>query len=326
MKIGASYSTICADELLLKLVPQYLVEKPETCRFWQRGVNDTYQICCADELYSLRIYRHGLRSKVEIDFEIAALNYLHEHGAKVAYPIAKREGGFVSELHSPEGLRYAIMTTHAKGSIPNYDDAENARLFGASVAELHHRSEGFETEHVRPRLETGYLLDSSLDIIRPFLQKNPADLKFVEDTAADLRRAVSNVPASSLDVGFCHGDCHGCNVHNDQGLLTHFDFDCCGFGFRVFELATFRWGSWNDDNSSALWSLFLEGYRSKRDIGAEDLALVDSFVIIRHIWWMALIMGNARDFGYSETGDGFINHHLGYIRKLLRRVKIQWQK
>ncbi len=137
MKISASYSTICEKELLSKLVPLYLIEKPLFCRFWQRGVNDTYQVHCTDEIYSLRVYRHELRSRDEIDFEIAALNYLNKRGAKVAYPIAKREGGFVSELESPEGLRYAVVTTHAKGSEPNYRDAEDARLFGASVAELH---------------------------------------------------------------------------------------------------------------------------------------------------------------------------------------------
>ena len=318
MKIGASYSTVCEDELLLKLVPQYRVEMPETCRFWQRGVNDTYQVFCPDQNYSLRVYRHGLRSRDEIDFEIAALNYLRVRGAKVAYPIAKKEGGFISELHPPEGLRYAIITSHAKGSELNYDDAGDARLFGESVAELHHLSEGFETEHIRPRLEVEHLLGKSLEIIRPFLKKNSTDVKFINDTATDLRGTVGSVSMNNLDVGFCHGDCHGSNVHNNKGSLIHFDFDCCGFGFRVFELATFKWGVLNDNNGSELWSSFLEGYRSKRDIGAEDIALVDSFVIIRHIWWMALIMGNARDFGYSETDDAFVNRQLGVIRKRLR--------
>ncbi|MCK5922852.1 MAG: hypothetical protein KAG66_18055, partial [Methylococcales bacterium] len=102
MKFGASYSTICEDELLLKLVPQYRVENPLSCRFWQRGVNDTYQVYCSDEIYSLRVYRHELRSREEIEFEMAALKYLHEHGAKVAYPISKRTSGFISELESPE--------------------------------------------------------------------------------------------------------------------------------------------------------------------------------------------------------------------------------
>ncbi len=165
MKIGTSYSTICEDELLTKLIPQYCIENPRICRFWQRGVNDTYQVYCRDEIYSLRIYRHNLRTKNEIDFEMAALDYLHKNGARVAYPIEKRDGGFVSELHAPEGLRYAVLTTHAKGSIPNYDKAENARLFGESLADLHLLSEGFTTEHTRPRLEIPFLLNTSVDII-----------------------------------------------------------------------------------------------------------------------------------------------------------------
>lgn len=288
-------------------------------------MNDTYQLICADEMYSLRVYRHGLRSRDEIDFEVSLLNYLKERGADVAYPVARREGGYVSELQAPEGLRHVLLTTHAKGCEPGYCGRKaiyenDARLFGASVAELHDLSDDFKTGHKRPRLETEYLLDTSLDIIRPFLQDNLADLTCMDDMAIELHRIVDSVPMSKLDVGVCHGDCHGSNVHNDNGSLTHFDFDCCGFGFRVFELATFKWGVLEDSNGDELWSSFLEGYRSKRNIGAEDLALVDCFVIIRHIWWMALETGNARDSGRSEVSSEFINHHLARTRTLFRQL------
>lgn len=318
MKIGASYSTASESELLSDLVPQYQIERPESCRFWQRGINDTYQVRSAEAIYSLRVYRHKLRTKSEIDFEITALNHLSDHGINVARPIAKREGGFVSEIQSPEGLRYVIVTTHAKGTEPNYDDVDNGRLYGESVAELHNCSSEFESHHARPRLEIEYLLDTPLDIISPYLERRPEDLKYIESTAADLRQAVNSVELKNLDIGFCHGDCHGCNVHYYNGSLTHFDFDCCGLGFRVFELATFKWGVWGDDNEDDLWSMFLKGYRSKREIGAEDIALVGTFVVIRHIWWMALIMGNARDFGYRATSDEFIDHQIGRIKKLLK--------
>ncbi|WP_088920963.1 phosphotransferase enzyme family protein [Granulosicoccus antarcticus] len=195
-------------------------------------------------------------------------------------------------------------------------------MFGASVAELHHLSDGFETEHVRSRLEVEYLLDESVNIIKPFLRNKKDDLTFLEETADELRRAVNSIAIKSLDVGFCHGDCHGCNVHESEGLLTHFDFDCCGFGFRVFELATFKWGIFGDDNQSELWSSFLDGYRSEREIGDEDFSLIDTFVVIRHIWWMALIMGNARDFGHRATSDEFIDHQLGRIGKLMKRHSV----
>ena len=140
--------------------------------------------------------------------------------------------------------------------------------------------------------------------------------------AVDLHRTLDGVPANKLDVGFCHGDFHGCNVHENNGALTHFDFDCCGLGLRVFDLATFRWGTMRELNGDELWSSFLDGYRSTREIGTEDFALMDSFVMIRQIWWMALIMGNARDFGYGEASDKFLDRQLANIGKYL--MKKQW--
>ena len=320
MKIGASYSTVCEEELLSKLAPLYQIENPKTCQFWQRGVNDTYQVHTSDEIYSLRVYRHNLRSKDEIDYEVSALNYLNTQGAKVAFPIQKHDGSYVSEIQAPEGSRFVIMTTHAKGSEPNYDNAENGRLFGKSVAELHNLSEGFETKHTRPKLENEYLLDKSLEVIVPFCTKMPAEKKVLTDATANLNRTLASVPLKKLDTGFCHGDCHGYNAHYNDETLTHFDFDCCGFGLRVFELATFKWGILGDSNEKELWSMFLKGYSSTREIADEDMALINTYVVIRQIWWMALIMGNAKDFGYSATSQDFIKHHVSKIEKMLASV------
>jgi Ser/Thr protein kinase RdoA (MazF antagonist) len=318
MDIRASYSTICETELLLKLLPLYRIDDPISCKFWQRGVNDTYQVHCSQSVYSLRVYRHRLRTKSDIDFEVSALNYLNDHGANVARPIAKHAGGFVTEIQAPEGVRYVMVTTHANGTEPDYGNVENGRLFGESVAELHNLSDDFETEYARPKLDIENLLDVPLNIIRPFLDTKSEDLEFLENTATNLREAVSKVGPSNLDFGFCHGDCHGCNVHCSNGSITHFDFDCCGFGFRVFELATFKWGIKGDTNEKELWSKFLEGYQSKRKIGNDDFNVIDTFVVIRHIWWMALIMGNARDFGNQVTTDEFIDRQIRKIRKLLK--------
>jgi len=129
MNIGVSYSTVCENELLSKLLPLYCIDEPTSCRFWQRGINDTYQVRNPESMYSLRVYRHKLRSKSEIDFEISALNYLSDQGASVARPIAKREGGFVSEVQAPEGTRYVIVTTHADGEEPDYDVETQRTVF-----------------------------------------------------------------------------------------------------------------------------------------------------------------------------------------------------
>ncbi len=314
MKIAASYSTICEHELISKLVPLYAFDKPQSCRFWERGVNDTYQLFCAENTYSLRIYRHGLRTRDAIEFEVAALNHLHKRGLSVAYPIARKDSKFITELHAPEGLRYAIVTDHACGVLPDYSDDASAGNYGQAVAQLHKLSDDFVTDHHRPRLEVDYLLDTSMDIIRPFLAKGSDDLDYLNKTAQDLHRKVASVPVESLDIGFCHGDCHGHNVHENNGILTHYDFDCCGLGLRVFDLATFKWGVLSDKNGEQLWTAFLSAYRASREVSEADLSLIDTFVAIRHIWWMALLCGNAQDFGYADTSERFVERQIGNMK------------
>lgn len=317
IQIGASYSTFDEGELLSTLLPQYRIGKPSACHFWRRGVNDTYQVYCADAMYSLRIYRHGLRARSEIDFEMAALTYLNDQGGNVAYPIETKEGGYVTQIKAPEGLRYAVVTAYARGWVPKYKEADNARNYGASVAQLHNLSTGFVSAHERPRLDIDGLLDNSFAVVEPYLLKRTTDLEFLKDAVANIRSTIEAVPADQLDVGFCHGDCHGHNVHESDGVITHFDFDCCGVGFRAFDLATFNWSLRLHEQNMDRWTDFLEGYQSVREPHADHIALLDTFVVIRHIWLMALHMGNARDFGYELTSDGYIDHQLKFIRKVL---------
>lgn len=315
IEVGAGYSTISENELLSKLVPFYDFSKPQVCQFWERGVNDTYQLTCNQKTYSLRVYRHGLRTLDAIDFEVEALNHLHRRGVSVAYPIARKDGKFVTRLQAPEGLRYAIVTDFAHGAKPDYEDPANAGLYGQAVAQLHNHSDDFITDHHRPRLEVRYLLDTSLEVVRRFLSEGSDELEFLNKTADELRLKVVSAPAEGLDIGFCHGDCHGYNVHKYNGIFTHYDFDCCGMGLRVFDLATFKWCVAGNKDAGNLWSAFLATYRESREIDETNLDLIDSFVAIRHIWWVALRCGNAQDFGNAGSGKLFVQKQIRNMKR-----------
>jgi len=302
MKLKVGYSTLTGDDLLAKIVSQYEIEEPLECVFMQRGVNDTYELRCGDDRkYSIRVYRHALRERDEIDFEMAAISYLHKKGAYVAYPIVKRNGDFVTKIEAPEGIRYVIITAHADGEHLRYKKPDQAVRFGESAATLHKLSEGFNTTHHRPDLDVDYLLDNSLQIIRPYFYKNLDDWTILEKAATEARLRVSSESRNKLDTGFCHGDFHGGNVREADDVITHFDFDCCGMGLRIFDLATFYWSARLREKHEEQWPAFLEGYRSVRSIGEVDLALLDTFVFIRHVWLMSLHMGNADDFGHGLT-------------------------
>ncbi len=323
MKVEAKYSTISENELVSKLLPLYDFREPQTCRFWERGVNDTYNLVCNQTAYSLRVYRHGLRTLDAIDFEVAALNHLHKRGLSVAYPIARKDGRFITELQAPEGLRHAIVTNYAQGAKPDYRNCASAGLYGQAVAQIHNLSDDFVTDHHRPRLEVEYLLDTSLDVVRPFLVKGSNEYEIMNETVEDLRQKLAGTRVNSLDMGFCHGDCHGHNVHINNEILTHYDFDCCGRGLRVFDLATFKWGVASSRSAETLWAAFLAAYQGDRGVGEADLNLIDTFVAIRHIWWIALRCGNVQDFGNAGSGELFVQKQIRNLKQFSEQNELQ---
>jgi Ser/Thr protein kinase RdoA (MazF antagonist) len=319
LPIAASHSTLSGPELLAQVVCHYKVDKPLACLFWTRGINDTYQVQCANARYSLRVYRHAFRSRDDIEFEIAALNYLRSKGADVAYPIQRKDGGYITEVIAPEGSRYIILTTHAEGELLKYDEPEDSRRFGESVATLHKLSEGFTTHYQRKTLDLSYLLAPSLDAFRPYLTEHPEDLAFVEQVAEEARAVVTARPIESLDSGFCHGDFHGGNVHEANDVLTHYDFDCCGLGLRIYDLATFKWDATLSGTEEQRWPHFLEGYRSVRDLSDSELELLNSFVVIRHFWWIGQILGKVGGFEYDMTDNESIDDYLRYLKKIVSK-------
>jgi Ser/Thr protein kinase RdoA (MazF antagonist) len=118
-----------------------------------------------------------------------------------------------------------------------------------------------------------------------------------------------------MDRGFCHGDFHGDNAHIEGDTVTLFDFDCCGPGWRAYDIAVFRWRWGDDEAGDARWAAFLEGYRSQRPIGERDLAAVPLFVAARALWLRGLHAGNTADWGRSWLNEGYWDRPLKGLRE-----------
>ena len=121
-EISAMYSSLCSKELLAKIVPMFNLSAPVSCDFLCQGLNDSYKVITENGSYLLRVYRKGWRTKSAIEFELNALNHLHKKGVNVAYPLLTANGEQIVPISSPEGERFAIMTSFAEGDIQPVDD------------------------------------------------------------------------------------------------------------------------------------------------------------------------------------------------------------
>jgi Ser/Thr protein kinase RdoA (MazF antagonist) len=301
-ELKPSYSITSVQELMDKVIPDYCIESPLECLFWERGANDTYKVCCADADYFLRIYRHAAYPREANEFEAEVLCFLNEQGLPVAFPIARKSGGYLTEIAAPEGPRFVLVTSLAKGDTPDYELSDNCRLVGESVAQMHQAASGFESSLKRTNLDLQWLLEGSMVVIQKHMAHRQDALRIINSIAEGARSTVQKVPEESLDIGICHGDLHGGNLHMHEGNVTHFDFEECAFGYRVYDLATFKWGVCLslDGRCDNRWSAFIEGYESVRSVSKENQSLIDTFVIIRELAETAYGIRHVEDFGHND--------------------------
>ncbi len=309
-----TYSTLSTDALAAWLEAGYALGPVSACHLLHRGLNDSYLVEAARQRYVLRVYRAGWRTAEEVAYEAAVLEHLGRKTVPVALPVRRRDGAVVDWLKAPEGNRAAVLFTHAPGRELDGGD-EECRRYGRAVAAVHAATDDFETRHARFALDLEHLLARPIAAIRPFLRHRPADLDAVETIAATVARRIAALPADEMDRGFCHGDFHGDNAHIDGDTVTLFDFDCCGPGWRAYDIAVFRW-RWGDDGAGdRRWAAYLEGYRSLRPIGEADLAAVPLFVAARAIWLRGLHAANTADWGRSWLNDAYWDRLMKGLRE-----------
>lgn len=315
-QVSVSYSTASADDLLKLVSREYALDSVCRCRFWTRGANDTYLIEGTANRYALRVYRHATFTREAIEFEAEVLNHLHIRGGGVARPIVRKTGGYIADIQMPEGIRYVLLTTFAEGAVPDYESPDICGTVGESVAWLHTHTDSFHSNLNRPRLDLASLLDDSMQLILPNLKHRAEDAEMVEQMAQSARHAVRSVATELQDVGVCHGDLHGGNLHMHNGTVTHFDFEECAIGYRMYDLATFKWGVCKGRKRRDQWLAFLQGYESVRPITEQNRALIDSFVVIRDLSNIAYGMRHVADFGHAIVSDDELDDDCRQLKKI----------
>lgn len=318
-----TYSLLSRQALLAHIKDNYDFQEPIHLKYFLKGMNDTYIVETELSKYIFRVYRADRRNKSEIAFELDVLNYLNRNNVSVSIPIAKKDGTFVNDFLVIEGVKHGVMFSYAEGNEKPIHSVEDSYLFGKSVAHIHKVTEDFRSEHTRGNLDLEYLIEKPLNIIKLHMEHRLEDYHFIYELILGLKEQLAMKIEEGLDWGICHGDLHGnTNVaFTDNGELTHYDFDICGYGWRSYDIAEFRLAreihsGHNKDEVERLWEAFLKGYRNVKDLSRHDVEVVSLFVVIRQLWLFSLCFTEAELIGVADFDNSFIDSKMEYFRKL----------
>jgi len=300
------------------------------------GLNDTYVVRAGSLTHYLRVYRHRWRTKREILAELDMLTYLRKRHLPVSWPMKRKDGLLLTRIPAPEGMRYAVLFTAAPGK-PVDMTAKQSCSYGELVGRIHTCLDTAPHDGRRFHLDFAHLVDGPLSHhVQPFLEHRRNDLDYMRSVGSELRTRIEELlPKSRPEYGSCHGDHHGGDLHIDNnGNMTMFDFDCCGYGWRAYDVAVYLWSrtcssyffdGWSragKTKATRLWNAFLTGYAKVRELGTCEVEATRLFVPIRHIWMMGLATHLAETGARGKINDDYFDRHIGFIKQWIEYHRI----
>jgi len=295
------------------------------CNLIASGDNDTYLLTSDDNKVIARAYQSKpwLNQTSEIHFELELLQYLKQQGLPVSYPLTDKDNKTLNMLSSPIGEFPLAIFSFAPGIVFSPMNPTQSYVFGRTIADVHTSSNAFNPQTQRFSLDMDFLLLNPIKSLKKHWENNRAkDQQFLDQLAENITQTINNNLSHDLTSedhwGIIGGDFHQSNAHFDQeDKITCFDFDLCGYGWRMYDLATFLWDAWHTQGSPEMQKSFFQGYQSKKELSAQETEVILSLVLARQIWYMGTV-----DMYINKVHSDFYNQE--YWDKLINQLKL-WE-
>ena len=269
--------------------------EPEIVKYRENAV---FRVAAADGRDAvLRVHRHGYHSDAALRSELAWLEALHADGIAVPAAIPSAAGApfeIVQGAGVPEPRQVDMLTWMPGIPIGTLEEGLNPAIVdvhavfagvGRLCARLHNRTEAWTppagfTRHawdreglVGPEPLWGRFWEAAV--------LGTEEHRLIERARASVREALTAYGRSPQRYGLIHADFNLDNMLLDGERVIPLDFDDCGFGWHLFDLATVWTIYHGSDLAEAIRAGVVEGYRRERDLPDEELAHLPLFELAR---------------------------------------------
>jgi Ser/Thr protein kinase RdoA (MazF antagonist) len=271
--------------------------------FLTHGENTTFRHESAAGRHLVRVHRplrHGrdVDSTAAIRSELAWLRALRtDTDLAVPEPLAARDGALAVEASAAGETRICSVLRWMDGRIREAS-AHPVHLFrlGDAMARLHDQADGWTPPPDFVRIQwdhEAFFADVMVygnTPARGCWALLPAE---VRSRFESVEARMAGVMPDVGGVGLIHADLHLGNALFHRGGVRLIDFDDCGTGARLYDLAVALWELRDRPDYPAFREALLSGYRTWRDI---DVVHLDDFIALRQVafdlWYTGMAQVN----------------------------------
>ena len=265
------------------------------------------------QMFALRININSPRTPENLKAEIAWVRSLVQDArVLVPGPIANNDGIFYTSIFHEASHRtlHCVLYSWLSGAeLGDEPTAEQLHALGAAMATMHLASKDFSC----PAGSTLPSFNDPLWETEDFLLSEKSVLdsptRDVISQAMDVIRSETQRLFSENKPQVIHADLHGWNVMWNNGTLAVFDFDDCGFGLPLQDLATAIYYLDTPEQDAAL----KEGYASVAPLPKYTQRDMDMLLLQRRIFLL--------NYLYETTNAEHRSMLPEYLEETLRRVE-----
>ena len=303
----------------VRALADYALDDPRLT-FIAHGENTTFRVDSADGRFLLRVHRPnrhgpGVDSQVAVGSELTWLAAVQaDTELSVPTPLRTRDGEWTTVA---DGLVCSVLGWQTGRMQANHPRPVHFRRLGSVLARLHDHASAWTppSGFVRMRWDWETFFGNTMEYggISAAdcwdLLPTPVRLQF-DEIARRMRLIMTDGPD-----GLIHADLYLENALFESDALRIIDFDDCGFGYWLYDLAVPLWDNRYRDNYPVLRAALLDGYAAHREL--PDLTHLDAFIATRDVafgLWYA---------GMSQVNPSFaanLDKTMDYIHRSLTKV------
>ncbi len=283
-------------------LPSYGRDADAPLRLLSLSENATYLVDDGDPIV-LRVHRPGYHSLEAIRSELAWMAALREQTDVVTPQLITAHDGseVVTGVRNDQPLHVDAVTFISGCTAEEKPDAVGFDQLGRITAVMHDHVQGWTA----PDYFTRFSWDAETMISPQARWGNWRHAPGLTDTgeavveraAAQLWRRLAEFGGAPDRCGLIHADLRMANLMIDpndpSGPITVIDFDDCGWSWYLADLGAVV--SFIEDTPAAEQMIagWLAGYREVRDLPAEHLEMIPSFVMLRRLQLTAWVASHA---------------------------------